>query len=57
MIQIYNIVGGQEHISFANVGQERTETKSKHEPSIASGMSDHQELEEKGTEDEIKSGD
>lgn len=33
------------------------ETQSKHEPTIAPGMSDHQELEEKATENEIKSGD
>ncbi|MFD2611476.1 hypothetical protein [Paenibacillus gansuensis] len=33
------------------------ETESRHEPTIAPGMADHQELEEKATENEKKSGD
>ncbi|WP_165822305.1 hypothetical protein [Paenibacillus montanisoli] len=33
------------------------ETQSKHEPTIAPGMNDREELEEKATENEIKSGD
>jgi hypothetical protein len=33
------------------------EKPSKHEPNIAPGMSDHQELEEKAAEEEINEGD